>query len=73
VDTSKLAQAAAAAGISINPGRDWVADPETGKHSFRLCFGQPSFEQIKDGVAKLAEVCHEEFGVPLTSGNVQRS
>ena len=28
VDTSKLAQAAAAAGISINPGRDWVADPE---------------------------------------------
>jgi 2-aminoadipate transaminase len=73
VDTTKLAQVAAAAGIAINPGREWVSDPETGKHSFRLCFGQPSIEDIKVGVAKLAEVCHEEFGVPITSGNVQRS
>ena len=73
VDTTKLAQAAAAAGVAINPGREWVADPESGKHSFRLCFGQPSFEQIKVGVAKLAEVCHEQFGVPLRSGNIERS
>jgi 2-aminoadipate transaminase len=72
VDTSKLAQAAAAEGVMINPGREWVADPETGKHSLRLCFGSPSVEQIKEGVAKLAEVCHREFGVPVRSGNVQR-
>ena len=56
----------------INPGREWVADPETGKHSIRLCFGQPSLEQIKTGVGKLAEVCHKEFGVPVRIGNVQQ-
>ncbi len=72
VDTSKLAAAAAAKGVAINPGREWVADPETGKHSLRLCFGSPSVEQIRKGVAQLAAVCHEEFGVPLTSGNVKR-
>ena len=49
-----------------------MADPETGKHSFRLCFGQPTFEQISEGVAKLADVCHEKFGVPVTRANVMR-
>lgn len=72
VDTSKLFAAAQAAGVMINPGREWVADPETGKHSFRLCFGQPTVEQIKAGVAKLAEVCNQEFGVPVRIGNVQQ-
>ena len=72
VDTSKLFAAAQSAGIMINPGREWVADPETGKHSIRLCFGQPSLEQIKTGVGKLAEVCHKEFGVPVRIGNVQQ-
>lgn len=73
VDSSQLAVAAAKEGIAINPGREWVADPETGKHSFRLCFGQPSVETIREGVAKLADVCRREFGVPVRSGNVQRS
>ncbi|HKK22975.1 MAG TPA: PLP-dependent aminotransferase family protein [Pseudohaliea sp.] len=72
VDTSKLFAAAAAEGVMINPGREWVADPETGKHSLRLCFGQPSLEEIKGGVAKLAEICHREFGVPVRIGNVER-
>jgi 2-aminoadipate transaminase len=72
VDTSKLAAAAGVAGVAINPGREWVADPDSGKHSFRLCFGSPSLEQIRVGVGKLADVCHQEFGVPLRSGNVQR-
>jgi len=72
VDSDDLAVAAAKQGIAINPGREWVADPETGKHSFRLCFGQPSLETIREGVAKLAEICHREFGVPLRGGNLER-
>lgn len=72
VDTTKLAQIAAGEGVMINPGADWSADPETGRHQFRLCFGHPTHEQIRGGVAKLAEICHREFGIPLRSGNVER-
>ena len=28
----------------------------------RLCFASPSHEQIREGVAVLAEVCRKEFG-----------
>ena len=73
VDTSALAQAALAEGVAINPGAEWSADPETGRHRMRLCFGHPSVENIREGVARLAEVCHREFGVPVRSGNVPRS
>jgi len=38
----------------------------------RICFGHPSIETIKDGIAKLAQICFEEFGVPIRSGNVDR-
>lgn len=72
VDTSKLAVAAAKEGVIINAGADWVADPATGKQSLRLCFGNPTLENIKEGIAKLAEVCHQEFGVPVRGGNVAR-
>ena len=72
VDTSKLFAAAQAEGVMINPGSEWVADPDTGKNSLRLCFGQPTVEQIKEGVAKLAEVCNREFGVPARIGNIER-
>jgi 2-aminoadipate transaminase len=73
VDTTRLAQIAAAEGVTINPGADWSADPETGKHRFRLCFGYPSHAEIRDGVARLAEICHREFGIPLRGGNVERT
>ncbi len=72
VDTSKLFAAAQAEGVMINPGREWVADPDTGKNSLRLCFGQPTVEQIREGVARLAEICNREFGVPVRIGNVQQ-
>ena len=39
----------------------------------RLCFANPSVEVIRDGVAKLADVCRAEFGVPKRSANVERS
>ena len=72
VDTRKLAAAAAAEGVALNPGPEWSVDGEANKHRMRLCFGHPTVENIKEGVAKLADVCHREFGVPLRSGNVER-
>ena len=38
----------------------------------RLCFASPSHEQIREGVAVLAEVCRKEFGVPERSANVEK-
>jgi len=72
VDTSKLAQVAGAEGVSINPGAEWVSDPETGRHKMRICFANPPVETIHEGIAKLAEICHREFGVPIRGANVDR-
>jgi 2-aminoadipate transaminase len=72
VDTMKLYQAALAAGVSINPGPEWSTDKAYSGSRLRLCFASPSHEQIREGVAKLAEVCREQFGVPERSANVTR-
>lgn len=72
VDTRDLAVAAAAEGIAINPGPEWTVYGEQNRHRMRLCFGHPSVEAIRDGVARLADVCHQQFGVPRRSGNVER-
>lgn len=72
VDTSALAQVALAEGVAINPGAEWVVDPETGKHKMRLCFASPSKDQIRAGVKRLAEICHREFGVPERGANLHR-
>ena len=73
VDTAALAKAALEEGVTLNPGAEWTADPVAGRHKLRLCFANPSKEVIREGVAKLAEICHREFGMPLRSGNVERS
>jgi 2-aminoadipate transaminase len=73
VDTLKLAPAALASGVSINPGPEWSTDKAYGKSRMRLCFANPSPEAIRAGVATLAEVCRREFGVPLRSANVEPS
>src|SRR4051812_44101005 len=72
VDTLKLYPAALAAGVAINPGPEWSTDKAYGKSRMRLCFASPSHEQIKEGVAKLAEVCRTEFGVPTRIANVEK-
>ena len=72
VDTDKLAKVAAAQGVVINPGSEWSADPISGRRRFRLCFGNPTHAQIREGVTLLADICHEEFGVPLRGANVER-
>lgn len=72
VDTSKLAEVAAADGVALNPGAEWMTDKGEGRHWLRLCFGNPDIETIRAGVAKLADICHREFGVPVRSANVPR-
>jgi 2-aminoadipate transaminase len=72
VDTMKLRGAALAAGVQINPGPEWSIDKAYSKSRMRLCFASPTHEQIREGIAVLAEVCRKEFGVPERSANIQR-
>ncbi|MEZ5909280.1 MAG: PLP-dependent aminotransferase family protein [Hyphomicrobiaceae bacterium] len=72
VDTTKLAQAALAAGVAINPGAEWATDPDWGRCRLRICFANPPIETIRKGVAVLAEVAHRELGVPSRIANVTR-
>src|SRR3981189_674911 len=72
VDTLKLYQSALAAGVAINPGPEWSTDKADAGSRLRLCFASPSYEQIREGVAVLAEVCRKEFGVPARISNVER-
>ncbi|MBS0547769.1 MAG: PLP-dependent aminotransferase family protein [Proteobacteria bacterium] len=72
VDTQKLAQAALAAGVSLNPGPEWSTNKAYAKSRLRLCFANPDPETIKKGVEVLAEVCRREFGVPVRSANVEK-
>lgn len=73
VDTLRLAAAAARAGIAINPGPEWSTDAEPAARSLRLCFAHPSERQLCQGVARLAEICAAEFGVPARIANVSRA
>jgi 2-aminoadipate transaminase len=72
VDTLKLYQAALAAGVAINPGPEWSVDKPYAGSRLRLFFASPSHEQIREGVAVLADVCRKEFGVPTRSANVEK-
>ena len=72
VDTLKLYQAALAAGVSINPGPEWSTNKGHSSSRLRLCFASPTHQQIREGVAVLAEVCRREFGVPARSANVEK-
>ncbi len=70
VDSQKLAAAALAAGVAINPGPEWSTDKAYAKSRMRLCFASPGGEEIRQGVAALADVCRREFGVPARIANV---
>ena len=72
MDIHKLAQAALAAGVAINPGPEWSTDKAYSRSRMRLCFASPSHEAIRQGVAVLADVCRREFGVPVRSANVEQ-
>ena len=72
VDTMRLYQAALAAGVAINPGPEWSTDAAYARSRMRLCFASPSHDEIRTGVAALAEVCRAEFGVPARIANVEQ-
>ena len=72
VDTRALLKPAAAAGIVFNEGPAWAVSPDNSTSHLRLCFAMPDKQTIRDGVAALAQVCYEQTGIPVRSGNVQR-
>jgi len=72
VDTEKLASVAAAQGVAINPGHEWSLE-EQSRRKLRLCFASPDADTIRQGMAKLAQVCFTEFGVPQYGANRERS
>jgi 2-aminoadipate transaminase len=72
VDTRKLCQSALASGVAINPGPEWSTDQAYARNRMRLCFASPSREEIRQGIAVLADVCRKEFGVPERIANVER-
>lgn len=72
VDSMKLREVALAAGVAINPGPEWSTDKAGSRSRLRLCFASPSHDEIREGVAVLAEVCRKEFGVPARSANIER-
>ncbi|MEM9027439.1 MAG: PLP-dependent aminotransferase family protein [Pseudomonadota bacterium] len=71
VDTARLTQAAAEAGIAVNPGPEWSVAGDANR-CIRICYANPSKEVVRDGIFKLAEVCHATFGVPQRSANISR-
>lgn len=71
VDTSRLAVVAAAEGIAFNAGAEWSVAGPRARRWLRLCFANPTEENLRGGVAALAAVCHKEFGVPARIGNVE--
>jgi 2-aminoadipate transaminase len=72
VDTQKLYQSALASGVAINPGPEWSTDKAYSKSRMRLCFASPSKDDIRQGIATLAEVCRREYGVPERIANVEQ-
>jgi 2-aminoadipate transaminase len=70
VDTQKLAQVALAQGVAINPGPEWSTNATHGRRRLRLCFASATEANIREGVAKLADICAKEFGVPTRIANV---
>jgi 2-aminoadipate transaminase len=73
VDTMKLRQSALRAGVAINPGPEWSVDKAYSTSRLRICFASSTLDEIREGIAILAEVCRNEFGVPTRSANVTRA
>jgi 2-aminoadipate transaminase len=71
VDTTRLTQAALQASVAINPGAEWMTDATIGRRWVRICFAHPPEAVIREGIAKLAEVCQREFRVPHAPARIQ--
>jgi 2-aminoadipate transaminase len=73
VDVRTFAPAAASEGIVYSPGPEVACDPEAAQNYMRLCFGALSKKDIREGIAKLAQVCFEATGIPSRGRNRVRS
>jgi 2-aminoadipate transaminase len=73
VDAMRLSQAAQKAGVSINPGPEWSVDQHHAHSRIRICFASPTHQDIRDGIALLADICRTEFGVPERIANVAQA
>ncbi|MEO1720439.1 MAG: aminotransferase class I/II-fold pyridoxal phosphate-dependent enzyme, partial [Pseudomonadota bacterium] len=71
VDTARLAIEAAKHGIAVNPGREWSVADDADQH-IRICYANPTEQELRNGVARLADVCFEAFGVPERGSNLTR-
>ncbi|MFK7945259.1 MAG: PLP-dependent aminotransferase family protein [Paracoccaceae bacterium] len=73
VDTSQLFQTASAEGVHFNAGAEWSWAGADAGDCMRLCFALPSEDEIRDGVARLADICRRENGIPARSGNISHN
>lgn len=73
VDTKALEAAALADGVAFNPGIEWSTDADAARSCLRLCYALPDVATIRAGIAKLADVCHRETGLPRRSANRPRT
>ena len=71
-DVRTLVAPAAKRGVVFNSGPDWACDADAAQSFMRLCFALPSAEDIREGVAQLAQVCFETAGFPQHRANVAR-
>jgi len=72
INTDQLFKVASEKSIVLNPGSEWVSKPENGMNKIRLCFANPTDKVIKDGIKNLAQICFNEFGIPITRANLKR-
>lgn len=72
VDGRSFAAAAAKEGILYNIGQEWAAEAEDGRNYIRLCFALTTEDEIREGVARIAQHCFEANGVPAFRDNVAR-
>ena len=52
--------------------RPILAEEEAARSRLRICFASPTHDEIRQGIAALADVCRREFGVPSRIANVEQ-
>lgn len=73
VDGRSFSAAAAREAIAYNTGQEWSVEPEKGRSHIRLCFAFTTEDEIREGVARIAQLCFEANGVPAHRDNLSRS
>jgi DNA-binding transcriptional MocR family regulator len=62
--------------VLLSPGDTVIVEQMTyggaGQTRLRLCFAHPPEQVIREGIARLAEVCHREFAVPARGAKGHR-